>query len=139
MTNKLSFSQTIKAGSLAAFVATVINLVLYYALHAAGIFTDDIMIQPNQPLTAFPVAFSSVLPSLVGASVFFLFEKFSSNGLRNFTTIAILLCVLSFINPFAAIHNVTVAYGIGLNVMHVVVCGALLFFLKKAKNQIVLR
>jgi hypothetical protein len=135
MTNKLSFAQTIKAGAIAAGASVIVNSVLFFALHAAGIFTDDIMVQPNQPLTVVPVIASSILPSLIGAMVFLLFEKFSSNGLRNFTTIAILLCVLSFINPFAGIPNITVAYGIGLNVMHVVVCGFLLYFLKKAKNQ----
>jgi hypothetical protein len=135
MTNKLSFSQVLKAGAIAALVSVIVNAIVFFALHAAGVFTDDIMIQPNQPLTVLPVIISSIMPSIIGSMVFFLFEKFSNNGLRNFTIIAILLCVLSFINPFAGIPNVTVAYGIGLNVMHLVVCGFLLFFLKKAKNQ----
>lgn len=135
MTNKLSFSQAIKAGALAGAISAVINVVLFYALHAAGIFVDEIVIQPNQPLTALPVVISSILPSLIGSMIFMLFDKFSSNGMRNFTIVAVLLCALSFINPFAGIPNVTVAYAMGLNVMHVVVCGALLYFLKKAKNQ----
>jgi hypothetical protein len=43
------------------------------------------------------------------------------------------IVLLSFINPFVAIPHITVAYGIALNLMHVVVALALLYFIKKAK------
>ncbi|MFN5148618.1 MAG: DUF6069 family protein, partial [Flavobacteriia bacterium] len=51
-----------------------------------------------------------------------------------FSIISIVLLILSFANPFMGIPNVTIGYGIVLNVMHVVVAFSLLFFLKRAKK-----
>lgn len=133
MNTKLTFKQSILAGAKAAGVSVVINAVLYFIFKALGVFTDDIFLQPGQPLTVVPVIISSILPSLVGACIFFLFEKFSSKGFTIFSIVAIVLMLLSFMNPFVAIPHITVAYGIALNLMHVVVALALLYFIKKAK------
>ncbi len=134
MNTKLTFKQSVSAGAIAGVASLVINAVLFFVFHAAGILTDDIMIQPNQPLTIVPVIFSSVMPSIVGSCVFFLFEKFAKNGYKGFTILSIILLVLSFINPFMGIPNVTVGYAIVLNVMHVVVAVSLLYFIKRAKK-----
>ncbi|MFM1999594.1 MAG: hypothetical protein RL204_1541 [Bacteroidota bacterium] len=134
MNTKLTFKQSITAGAIAAAASVVINAVLFFIFHAAGILTDDIMIQPNQPLTIVPVIISSILPSIVGACVFFLFEKYATNGYKGFTILSIILLVLSFANPFVGIPNVTMGYGVVLNVMHVVVAVALLYFIKRAKK-----
>ena len=133
MNTKLTFKQSILAGAKAAGVSVIINAVLYFIFKALGVFTDDIFLQPGQPLTVVPVIISSILPSLVGACIFFLFEKFSSKGFTIFSIVAIVLMLLSFMNPFVAIPHITVAYGIALNLMHVVVALALLYFIKKAK------
>ncbi len=74
------------------------------------------------------------MPSLIGASIFFLFEKYSNNGFKIFSIVSILLMVLSFVNPFMGIPGVTIAYGVALDLMHVVVALSLLYFIKKAKN-----
>jgi hypothetical protein len=134
MNTKLTFKQSVSAGAIAGVASLVINAVLFFVFHAAGILTDDIMIQPNQPLTIVPVIFSSVMPSIVGSCVFFLFEKFAKNGYKGFTILSIILLVLSFMNPFMGIPNVTVGYAIVLNVMHVVVAVSLLYFIKRAKK-----
>lgn len=134
MNTKLNFKQIITAGAMAAGVSVIINSILFFVLKAAGIFTDDIFIQPNQPLTIMPIILSSVMPSLVGASIFFLFEKYSNNGFKIFSIVSIVLMVLSFVNPFMGIPGVTIAYGVALDLMHVVVALSLLYFIKKAKN-----
>ncbi|NBQ48907.1 MAG: hypothetical protein EBU33_10725, partial [Sphingobacteriia bacterium] len=67
--------------------------------------------------------------------VFFLLEKFTKNGFKVFRIIALVLVVLSFINPFMGIPNVTVAYAVVLNLMHVVVAGAVLYFIGKAVKK----
>ena len=77
MINKLNFKQSFMAGSMAAGAATIINTVLFFIFHGMGIITDDIFVQPNEPLTATPIIFASILPTLVASVVFFLFEKFS--------------------------------------------------------------
>lgn len=123
------------AGLMAAGVATGLNTLLFFIFKTLGIIVDTICIQPNQPLTVFPVIISSILPSLIASLVFFLLEKFTKNGFKVFRIIALVLVVLSFINPFMGIPNVTVAYAVVLNLMHLVVAGAVLYFIGKAVKQ----
>lgn len=136
MTTKLNFKQVITAAGIAAVVAVVINAALFFIFQALGVFTNDIMIQPNQPLTVIPVIMSSILPTLIGSLIFLLFEKFGKNGLKTFSIVAIILMVLTFANPFFGIPNITVAAAMVLNVMHVVVAFSLLYFLRKAKSKL---
>lgn len=134
MNSKLSFKQIIIAGAIAAGCSAVINALLFFTFHAAGVLSDTILIQPGQPLTVVPIIMASILPSVIGASIFFLFEKYSANGFKIFSVISIVLLLLSFANPFMGIPKVTIGYGIVLNVMHVVVAFSLLFFLKRSKK-----
>lgn len=87
------------------------------------------MIQPGQPLTVVPVLISSLVPSLIGACIYVLFEKFSKNGWRNFRILALILFVLTLANPFMGIPGVTMGYATVLDLMHVVVAGSLMYFL----------
>lgn len=132
--NKLSFKQIITAGAIAALVSVVINSVLYFIFHSIGIISDNIFVQPNQPLTVVPVIISSIFPTLIGACVFFLFEKFSQNGFKIFSIVAIALMLLSFGSPFMAVQGMPIGYGVALNVMHVIVALSLLYFIKRAKQ-----
>ena len=99
-----------------------------------SVLTDDIMVQPNQPLNVVAIIMSSIIPTLIGACIFFLFEKFGKNGFKTFSIVAIILLVLSFGNPFFGIPHVTIAYGVILDVMHIVVALSLLYFIKRAKK-----
>ncbi len=134
MNSKLSFKQVITAGVIAAGCSAVINALLFFTFHASGVLSDTILIQPGQPLTVVPIIMASILPSVIGASIFFLFEKYSANGFKIFSIISLILLILSFINPFMGIPGVTIGYGIVLNVMHVVVALSLLYFIKRAKK-----
>ncbi|MCX6180346.1 MAG: DUF6069 family protein [Bacteroidetes bacterium] len=136
MSSKVSFKKSIIAGLMAAGLATVVNAILFFVLHAAGVFVDTIFLQPNQPLTVLPVIISSVMPSIVASIVFFLLEKYTNNGFKIFKIVALVLGVISLVNPFMGIEGVTTAFAIGLDVMHVVVILSLLFFIGKAvKNN----
>lgn len=135
MKAKLTFKQSITAGALAAAAAAVVNAVLFFIFHAVGVITDDIMVQPNMPMTVVPVIISSILPTLIASIVFFLIEKYTQNGFKIFTIVALVLMVITFANPFMGIPGITVPYGIALNVMHVVVVAALLFFINRAKKN----
>lgn len=134
MKSKLNFTQSIVAGTKAAGVSAVINAILFFAFHAAGVITDTVFIQPEQPLTVVPVLISSVLPTLIGACLFFLFERFTNAGYTIFTVIAIAFLLFSFSSPFMAVPGMPIPYGIALNVMHVVVAFSLLIFLRRAKK-----
>ena len=128
---KLDVKQSIMAGLYAGGVAAVINAILFLIFHATGIITDDIMVKPNQPMTIVPVVMASTVPALVGSVVFFLLEKFTNNGFRIFRILAIVLVVLSLISPFMSIPGVTTGYALVLCVMHLVVAGALIYFIGK--------
>jgi len=135
MTTKLNIKQALTAGAMAAATAAIVNAVLFFIFHAAGIIVDTVFIQPNQPMTVVPIILSSAMPSILGALVFFLFEKYSANGYKNFRILAFVLMIVTFANPFMGIPNISVAYGIVLNVMHVVVVAALLYFISKSKAK----
>jgi hypothetical protein len=135
MNSKINFKNAILAGLYAGIAAAVLNAVLYFIGRGAGIFTDQLEVQPGQPLTVIPVLISSILPSIIAAIVFFLLDKFTSKGMLIFTIISVVLLLLSFMNPFVGIPGITMASGVLLNVMHVTVVVALLYFLKKAKGE----
>lgn len=135
MTEKLSFNTIFMNGLKAGIVSIVINAILFYVFHAAGVLTDDIMIQPGQPLTVVPILISSLVPSLIGACVYFLFEKFSKNGWRNFRILALVLFVITLANPFMGIPGVTMGYATVLDLMHVVVAGSLMYFLNSIQKK----
>jgi Na+/phosphate symporter len=98
--------------------------------------TEDIFIQPGQTLTLAPVIISSIAPTLIAGIVFFLFEKYTNNGFRIFSIVAIVLGLLSLMSPFTQIKDVTVGFGVVLDIMHVVVVAALLYFLKAAVDSV---
>lgn len=135
MKTKLTFKQSILAGIMAAGAAVVVNAILFFAFHAAGIITDDIMVQPNMPMTIVPIIMSSLIPTLIASIVFFLLERFTNNGFNIFRIVAIVLLLVSLVNPFLGIVGVTMGYAIVLDVMHVVVVAALLYFIGKAVKQ----
>ena len=135
MNTKLSFQKSITAGALAALAAAAVNLLLFFVLKAAGVFVDTIFLQPNQPLTGLALLIASIVPTLIASVVFFFIEKFTNSGFKIFTIVSVVLLLLSFMNPFMGIPNVTISFALGLNLMHVVVVLALLIFIGKAHKQ----
>ena len=133
--NKVNFSQAVKAGALAAIVAVVINSILFFIFHQAGVISDTVFVEPNKPLTVMPVIISSTLPSILASIVFFFFEKFTKNGFRNFTILSIILGLLSLGSPFMVLKEAPIGYILVLNLMHVVVIAAILFFINKAVSN----
>jgi hypothetical protein len=131
MNNKLSFGQSMKAGLLTASAAIITNVIIFFIFKSTGIFTDTILIDGKVPLTVLPIVISSTVPTLIAALVFFLFEKFSSKGYRNFSILSVVLVILSLFSPFT-IPNVTTGFALGLDVMHLTIVFYLLYFLKKA-------
>jgi hypothetical protein len=135
MTTKLNFKQSMMSGLTAAGAATVVNTILFFIFHAAGILVDTIFIQPNQPLTVVPIIISSIVPTLIATLVFFLLERYTKNGWKIFKIIALVLMVITFVNPFMGIQGVTIGYALVLDLMHVVVVGSLLYFIGQALKK----
>jgi len=135
MQTKLNIKSSLKAGLMAAIAAAIINVILFFIFHALGVIKDDILVQPDQPLTFIPVIITSILPTLIASLVFFLIEKYSRNGFKSFRIVAIVLLLLSFMNPFMGIEGVTIGYALALNLMHIVVVASLLFFIGREKRS----
>lgn len=135
MTTKLNFKQVMIAALTAAAVSAVINSILFFIFHSIGWITDDVFVQPNQPLTVVPVIIASIMPSLVAALVFFLLEKYTDNGFRIFSIVSIILMLLSLAMPFTGIPDVTTKYALALASMHFAVPLMLLFFINRSKNS----
>lgn len=135
MNSKITFKNAILAGLFAGIASALANAILFFVGRGAGIFTDDLLLQPGQPLTVVPVLLSSVLPSLVASIVFYLLDRYTQRGMLVFTIISLVLLVVSFMNPFIGIPGITVTQGILLNIMHITVVLALFFFLRRAKKK----
>jgi hypothetical protein len=134
MKTKINFKQSIIAGLWAAITAVIINIILFLIFHAAGIITDSVFIKPGKPMDAIQIIIASVIPVLIASIVFFLIEKYTKNGFKIFTIVSIILLVLSFLDPFMAITGITTGYALALNLMHIVVVLALLYFIRKANK-----
>lgn len=133
MTNKLHFKQALKIGVLTASVSTLINVIIYSVAHASGILRDDVFVKPGTPLTIAPVILFSILPPIIGAIIFFLFEKYTKNGFRNFTIFGTIIFILMLIPPFQ-IKDVPFNYALTLEIMHLVVFALLLYFIRRSKK-----
>lgn len=134
MNTKLNLKQTLFAGLLAGIAAAIVNAVLFFVFHSAGVIRDDIYPQPGQPLTILPVIMASIIPLIIGSLVFYLFERFTSNGFKIFAIITLVLMVLSLVSPFAGIPGATLGYSLVLCVMHIGAALSLLYFVRRAKQ-----
>jgi hypothetical protein len=130
---KPSLKTVFTSAALAGMAAAFINSILFVLFNTMGIIPDNVFVQENQPLTVVPVIISSIVPSLLAGVVFYLLCRYSNKGYRIFSTIAIILLILSFANPFIAIKSIPLGMGLALNAMHIVVVTALLYSFKRIK------
>jgi hypothetical protein len=124
---KIHPASLLKATPVAALASAAINSILYFIGDASGIMDPSVGIPSEtgtQPITLTPVIISSIFPVLVAAGVLLLINRFSERPLRIFGIVSIILLILSFANPFVAIPGMPLGMGLWLNVMHVVVAGA---------------
>ncbi len=120
---------------LAGLTAAIINGILFFIFHALGVISDDIYPKPNEPMTIVPVILASIVPLIIGSLVFFLLERFTNNGAKIFTVVALILMVLSLYSPFTVIPGITTGYSLVLCVMHIVPALSLLYFIRRAKQR----
>jgi hypothetical protein len=128
---KPTFKKTMAAALAAGSTAAGINSILFFLFRALGVITEDVFVQDNQPLTVIPVILSSLVPSLLAGVAYYLLSRYTRNGYRIFSIVALVLLILSFANPFMGIPGITVTMGIALNTMHVVVVACLLYYFKR--------
>jgi CDP-diglyceride synthetase len=135
MTSKQSFRQSLMAGLYSGSAAAIINAILFLIFHALGIITDNILPQPNQPMTVAAVIMASMVASLIASIIFYLIEKISNNGFKIFRILSIVLVLMSFYAPFTVIPGATTGYSLSLCLMHLVVASSLIYFIGRSVNK----
>ena len=134
-TNQITFSGGLKAGFLAGLISAAVNSLLFFTFRSLGIFHDGIFIQPGMPLTLVPVVLSSIIPSVFGGILCFMWIKAFSQSLASFKIVCWIILFLSFANPFLAIKHVPGLFALGLDLMHIPVVLFLFFFLDRANTK----
>lgn len=123
-TSALKPKRLLWAAPLAGMAAALLNALLFQVFSVAGIISEQIVIPGQGPITLLPVIISSFIPSLLAGLVLALLGRFSRQPFKIFRILALVLVVLSFLNPFLGIPGITLSMGIALNIMHVVVAAS---------------
>jgi hypothetical protein len=116
-----------KVGAVAAVASMVINGIIYALAVAAGAFPSLRLdtAAPGPQMGIEPVLLVSALGALAGVAVYGAVRFYAKNPVRAFVQVAGVVLVLSFMGPFL-VPGTTLAHGLLLNLMHVVVAGCVL-------------
>jgi hypothetical protein len=121
-------------GLLAAAISAVVNAIIFFVAAATGLLDTNFVMQPlGQTLTVVPVIASSFIGVLVGTAVFAALAKFTSRPISIFRVVAIVVLVLSFIQPLL-IPNVPLGMLLTLELMHVV-AGVIAIYLLTTRTR----
>lgn len=129
----LQFKSMLKPMLWAAGVGVVINVILYFVGTSTGMISTTIPVTPDgQSFALPPVIIASIVPVFVAGLVYWLMSKWIGGYQRWFTILSVVLLVLSFASPFS-VPDMPTSMAIILNLMHLVVGGAVLYFFRAAK------
>jgi len=118
-------------GLIAAIVAAVINAILFYIGAAAGGFPASVLTPMGVPITVMPVIIATVLGIVVGTLGYAILSRFTTNPNRWFTIVAIVVLLLMVYNPFTLVGAPVLMIAL-LEIMHLVVGGAAIYFLTRS-------
>lgn len=129
---KPSLGEVAKAGGTAVAVAIAVNVVLYLIGAAVGAFPPDALTPMGVPVDVTAVIAVSLMGSLVGTIGYFILTRVLTLQLARqvFTGGVVLVLIGMFFSPFG-IPNAPALQIILLEIMHLVVGGALWYFLAK--------
>jgi hypothetical protein len=129
---KVSLSQIWQSGAIALIAAVVVNALLFLVGSALGVFPPTALTPMGVPVTIGAVILMSVLGTLVGVIGYTVLSRFliPANTNRWFTILAIIVIVAMLFSPFG-IQNAPLAQIVILELMHLVVAGALVYFLTR--------
>lgn len=116
-----------QTGLLAAVIASVVNLVIYFVASSLGISFDFMPANMPAPPFALAVIFATFIGVLAGTLVFSLMPRFTKRPVSVFRTVAIVALVLSFAQPLMLTTGiipvgqpVTAGLIVALLIMHLV-------------------
>ena len=116
---RIDYRRLLWVAPLAAAVAAIANLALYFIADALGAFPDGILLPNGQTMGPAPVLSTSVIGVIAAAIIFAVLGRFSARPIRLFRIVALVALVLSFASPFG-IAGAGGTYIGALLLMHVV-------------------
>ena len=125
----MDFSTALKNGAIAGVSAAGINALMFYVGSAVGCFPPTAVVQGQGPIGIANVLLMSVLPCIIGAVIFALLCRFTSNAVRIFQIVTGVVFALFLTGPITGITGVATREIVLLEVMHLVVAGACVYFL----------
>jgi len=122
-----------RQGAMAGVVGLVVNAVLYFVGAAVDAFPPDALTPMGVPVDIGAIAGISVVSTVAAIVGYFVLTRFLSpaRARQIFTILALLVLLAMAATPFG-ITNVPVMQIVLLEIMHVVLGGALVYFLLKA-------
>jgi hypothetical protein len=119
-TERIVLGRLLWASPLAGLAAAAANVVIYLIVSAAGAIPETVLVPGvNQPITVPPVILNSFVPAILAGVLLALLNRFTRRPIRLFRIIAVVVLLLSFLNPFT-IPGAPMAMILALNFMHVV-------------------
>lgn len=113
----------LKIALITGVISAVINLILFF-VGSAVLGTIEVAMAPGEPFVAMPffaVIFASLIPTLVAGIGLWIFRRFIPMGNQIFIGLAIIFTLFSLYPPIT--QSPTIAVGILLSIMHLVVGG----------------
>lgn len=131
--SKPGFGAIARQGAIGTAIALVINSILFLAGSAAGAFPEDAVGPTGQAINLTAVIVAHIIPGIASMIIYYLMVRFleRSRADRFFLILAIVVLVAAVYNPFT-ITNAPVLQIVILQIMHLVLGGALVYFLRKA-------
>jgi hypothetical protein len=115
------------------FYALLVNLALNTVFFQAGILFEWVPVSgpvlwDNQPLGLHHVVVSTLIPGLLAPVLFWLLQRFSSQPVRSFHTLAAMVLMGSFFSPFS-VPGLSGKVIVLLELMHISTAGFTIWFL----------
>ena len=131
--SKPSVGGIFKNGAIAAAIALVVNVVLYWIGGTLDAWPPEALTGMGAPVTLSAVIVMSVMASVVATIVYLVMTRILSRERANrwFTILAVVVLVGMFFSPFSITNAPTIQIVL-LEIMHVVLGGALIYFLPRS-------
>ena len=115
----------LKGGGLAA----VINVAIYYLSISMGWIDTDLPVSPDgQPLTVAAMIIASILPAILGGVIYWLLVRYTKRPNPIFYILSAIVVIAFVFSPFS-IQNVPTSMVVILEIAHLVVAAAVVYFL----------
>ncbi len=130
---KPGFGSIARQGAIAGVVGVVVNAVLYFVGAAMDAFPPDALTPMGVPVDIAAIGGISVMSTLAAIVGYFVLTRFliPARARQIFTILALLVVLAMAATPFG-ITNVPMTQIVLLEVMHIVLGGALVYFIVKA-------